>query len=213
MAPRVDRHGWQRARSLALDVECAARSHVPVLIIGEREAANTSVARLIHQQSGRSRFLQLNASSPDIASDLFGHAGRLRAGRDKPGVVEMLHGGTLLLHDVDRLDLSLVVPLQRFLESGATRRMGAERVQRRPDVRIISTISADSRDTGRLAGIPAPLFYRLNVLHLFIAALRDRPDDVSLGPRVGVGWAAGTPGTHSCTGCTPSVWRTLREPF
>ena len=114
VAPRVDRHAWRHARSLALDGECAARSHVPVLIIGEREAANTLVARLIHQQSGRSRFLQLNASSLDIASDLSGHAGRLRAGRDKPGVVEMLHGGTLLLHDVDRLDSrSALLPFER----------------------------------------------------------------------------------------------------
>ena len=180
VGPRLDGHAWWQAGSLALDVGCAARSDVPVLITGEREADTTLVARLIHQQSSRSQFLQLNASSADITSDLFGHAGRLRAGRDKPGMLEMLHGGTLLLHDVDRLHVSFVEPLQRFLESGDTRRLGAERVQGRPDVRIISTRTPDCQETGCPAGIPVPLFYRLNGIHLLIPARDKRFEDVSL---------------------------------
>ena len=162
----------------------AARAPFSVLIEGESGVGKELVARAIHQLSARRdrRFCDLNcAALPDelFEAELFGHARGAFTGAvaDRPGLFEEASGGTLFLDEVAELTLRAQAKLLRAVQQQEVRRVG-ESSLRRVDVRFVA--AANRLMTGEVeAGRFRPdLLYRLDVIHIRIAPLRERPEDV-----------------------------------
>jgi transcriptional regulator with GAF, ATPase, and Fis domain len=173
------------SRQLSLDIELAARSDAKVLITGETGVGKDVVARLIHKSSGRGRapLSTINcAGLPDalLESELFGHVKGSFTGafRDKAGLLEVADRGTAFLDEAGEMSLRMQGMLLRFLETGEVQRVGSERTARHVNVRILA---ATNRDLAQQIGAGAfreDLFYRLNVIRIHVAPLRDRRDDI-----------------------------------
>ena len=165
-------------------VECA-ETDSPVLILGETGTGKNHIARLIHEQSKRSRkpLQVINCGAfPDtlIEAELFGYARGAFTGADwrgKPGMLAVADGGTLVLDEIGDLPLPLQVKLLRFLDVGEIWPIGASR-PRRLDVRIIGATNTDLKAAIEAGRFRADLFYRLNVLTIHLPPLREHPDDV-----------------------------------
>jgi two-component system response regulator AtoC len=172
-------------RALDGDITAAARSDAKVLITGESGVGKEVAARLVHERSQRARLplVTINcAGLPDglLETELFGHVKGSFTGayRDKPGLLQVAHGGTIFLDEVGEMTLRMQALLLRFLETGEIQRVGAERLTDRVDVRVICATHRDLR--GRIVDgtFREDLFYRLNVIHVNILPLRERRDDI-----------------------------------
>jgi transcriptional regulator with PAS, ATPase and Fis domain len=167
------------------EVGYAARSDAKILITGESGVGKEVVARLIHRQSPRSRaqLVTINcAGLPDslLESELFGHVRGSFTGayRDKPGLLELAHNGTIFMDEVGEMSLRMQALLLRFLESGEIQRVGAERPQARVNVRVIAATNRNLTERIASKEFREDLYYRLNVIHLTIPPLRERREDV-----------------------------------
>lgn len=157
----------------------------PVLLLGETGAGKGIFSRLIHDTSARAvgPFLELNCGAiPDglIEAELFGYARGAFTGADprgKDGLVELAHGGTLLLDEIGDLPPGVQVKLLRFLESAEIWPVGAVR-SRRPNVRILAATNRDLDALMARGTFRRDLFYRLNVLTLRVPPLRERREDI-----------------------------------
>ncbi|OWW22535.1 sigma 54-interacting transcriptional regulator [Noviherbaspirillum denitrificans] len=159
----------------------------PLLIVGETGTGKELVAQACHAASPRSSapFLALNcAALPEslAESELFGYmsgafTGAQRGG--KPGLIEMADGGTVFLDEIGEMSLYLQAKLLRFLNDGKFRRIGSDR-EIKVNVRIISATHRNLAKMVAEGAFREDLFYRLNVLHLEVPALRERPDDILL---------------------------------
>ena len=167
------------------ELEYAARSDAKILITGESGVGKEVLARLIHKQSNRARaqLVTINcAGLPDslLESELFGHVRGSFTGayRDKPGLLETAHNGTIFMDEVGEMSLRMQALLLRFLESGEIQRVGAERAQARVDVRVIAATNRNLTDRISTKEFREDLYYRLNVIHLTMPPLRERRDDI-----------------------------------
>jgi transcriptional regulator with PAS, ATPase and Fis domain len=174
-------------RAIQKDVACAARCDAKVLITGESGVGKEVVARLIHQSSDRSHnpLMTINcAGLPEslLESELFGHVRGSFTGahRDKVGLLQMAAGGTLLMDEVGEMSLRMQALLLRFLETGEIQKVGSDGAQGRVDVRIIAATNQNLLDQIATKCFREDLYYRLNVIHLMIAPLRERRDDIPL---------------------------------
>lgn len=157
---------------------------VPVLLEGETGTGKTVVARQIHHHSPRATgpfiVLDCGAVAPTLlASELFGHrrGSFTGANEDRAGVLEMAHGGTLVLEEVGEMPLDLQPALLRCCESGTYARVGESR-QRKTDTRIIAATNRDLLARVRRGDFRADLFYRLAVVRLHVPSLRQRVEDI-----------------------------------
>jgi len=167
-------------------IELAARSSAPVLILGERGTGKELVAAAIHSGSTRARgpLEKLNcAAVPEglIESELFGHeAGSFTgATKQRRGKFERAHGGTLFLDEVGDMPPQMQAKLLRVLQEGEVERVGAGSIVN-VDVRVVAATNKSLEaeiDAGRFR---ADLFDRLNVVPLRVPALAERSDDVPL---------------------------------
>jgi transcriptional regulator with PAS, ATPase and Fis domain len=163
----------------------AARSDAKVLLTGESGVGKEVVARLVHRESARrsAPFVTINcAGVPDtlLESELFGHERGSFTGayRDKPGLLETGDRGTVFLDEIGEMSVRMQGMLLRFLETGELQRVGAARVQKRVDVRIIAATNRNLLDRIREGAFREDLYYRLNVIHIGIPPLRERHDDI-----------------------------------
>ncbi len=172
------------ARAINEEIGLAARSDAKVLITGESGVGKEVVATLIHQRSARrlARLVTVNcAGVPDslLESELFGHVRGSFAGayRDKPGILEAAHNGTAFLDEVGEMSLRTQATLLRFLEAGVLQRVGTVHANARVNVRIVA---ATNRDFGALTSgaFRQDLYYRLNVIRIYVPALRERREDI-----------------------------------
>src|SRR5436190_7554629 len=164
----------------------AARADAKVLITGESGVGKEIVARLIHRYSARSSrpFVAINcAGVPDslLESELFGHVRGSFTGayRDKPGLFEQAHGGTIFMDEVGEMSLRMQALLLRFLEDGDIHRVGADRRSGTVNVRVVAATNRVLLDRIAAGTFREDLYYRLNVIHLVIPPLRDRRDDIA----------------------------------
>jgi DNA-binding NtrC family response regulator len=177
-------------KSVAIDtVRCeiakAAPSHAKVLILGETGVGKEVVARSIHDQSARRNrpFVAINCSGiPEtlLESELFGHTRGSFTGayRDKPGVIRQAQGGTLFLDELGEMSLRMQAMLLRFAETGEIHAVGSDRPAHSSDVRLITATNRDLRERIAAGAFREDLYYRLNVIRIEVAPLRDRADDV-----------------------------------
>jgi len=174
------------SRSLDGDITAAARSDAKVLITGESGVGKEVAAQLIHDRSPRrsQTLCALNcAGLPDslLESQLFGHVkgSFTDAYRDKPGLLQQAHKGTLFLDEVGEMSLRMQALLLRFLETGEVQPIGADhRTTDRVDVRVICATNRNLRERITTGDFREDLYYRLNVIHVHILPLRERRDDI-----------------------------------
>ncbi len=160
------------------------KTEEPVLITGESGTGKELIARAIHVHGPRAKqaFLSENCAALTdtlLESELFGHVKGSFTGadRDKKGLFELAHKGTLFLDEVGDMSPEMQKKLLRALQEGEIRPVGGKAV-RKVDVRIVS---ASNKVLGRLvrAGeFREDLFYRLRVLTVDLPPLRDRKEDI-----------------------------------
>jgi DNA-binding NtrC family response regulator len=162
----------------------AASSEAPVLIVGETGTGKELCARAIHILSTRRNFAFIPvdcATLPEhlFENELFGHirGAFTDARQDQKGLVELARRGTLFLDEIDSLSPSAQAKLLRFLQEHTYRPLGSEQFFK-ADVRIVAASNRNLEDLVRLKEMRSDLFFRLDVLRLQIAPLRERPDDV-----------------------------------
>ena len=161
------------------------RSDAKVLITGESGVGKEVVARLIHRKSSRNHapLVTINcAGLPDalLETELFGHVrgSFTDAYRDKSGLLETAHGGTILMDEVGEMSLRMQAVLLRFLENGEIQRLGAGHSQAGVDVRVMAATNSNLLDRIASKQFREDLYYRLNIIHLIIPPLRDRREDI-----------------------------------
>ncbi len=161
-----------------------ARSEAPVLVTGESGTGKEVIARHLHQKSLRKDkpFVAVNcAAIPDnlLESELFGHEKGAFTGAvaRRIGKFEEAHGGTLLLDEISEMDVRLQAKLLRALQERVIDRVGGTQPVK-VDLRIIATSNRNLADAVREGSFREDLFYRLNVVHLRLPALRERPGDI-----------------------------------
>jgi len=163
-----------------------AACDAPVLIEGETGTGKELAARAIHYQSVRQNgpFIPVNCGAiPDslIESELFGHRkGAFTDAREnQPGLVTLAEGGTLFLDEVDALSPKGQVTLLRFLQDQEFRPLGSRRVEH-GNVRVLAASNASLPLLAERGTFRADLLYRLRILCLELAPLRERRGDVGL---------------------------------
>lgn len=168
-----------RALKHAIKVSSADSS---VLILGESGVGKGLFADLIHLRSKRAEkpLIKINCGAiPEtlIESELFGHEKGAFTGAQsaKPGHLELADGGVLFLDEVAELPLSSQVKLLRFLEDGRVTRLGATKSQT-VDVRILAATHRNLEEMVEQKEFRLDLYYRLNVIPLYIPALKERRD-------------------------------------
>ncbi|HSQ74539.1 MAG TPA: sigma-54 dependent transcriptional regulator [Bacteroidota bacterium] len=168
---------------LGEDVERCARSDAAVLITGPSGTGKELVATNIHYRSHRKleNFVPVNCGGiPQelVESELFGYVKGAFTGATgaKAGLFETAHGGTLFLDEVSELPLSAQVKLLRVLQDGEIEKIGRTGTLR-VDVRIIAATNKDLQREVEEKRFREDLFFRLNVLPMYVPPLRDRPDD------------------------------------
>jgi DNA-binding NtrC family response regulator len=169
------------------DAHALATTDSKVLITGESGVGKEVLARLIHRSSRRGHLpmVTLNcAGVPDslLESELFGHTrgSFTDAHRDRRGLLEVAHGGTVLLDEVGEMSMRMQGLLLRFLENGEIQRIGSEKANTIVDVRVIAATNRNLLEQVKRKEFREDLYYRLNIVHLIIPPLRDRREDIKL---------------------------------
>ncbi len=164
--------------------EQVARSEAPVLVTGESGTGKEVIARFLHHKSARRDrpMVAVNcAAIPDnlLESELFGHEKGAFTGAvaRRIGKFEEASGGTLLLDEISEMDVRLQAKLLRALQERMIDRVGGAGPVK-VDIRIIATSNRNLADEVRKGTFREDLLYRLNVVHLKMPALRERPQDV-----------------------------------
>ncbi|XBO86531.1 sigma 54-interacting transcriptional regulator [Bacillus licheniformis] len=161
----------------------ATRTSSSILIVGDTGTGKELFAQSIHNGSQRSTgpFISQNcAALPEslVEGLLFGTVkGAFTGAIDRPGLFEQADGGTLLLDEINSLDLSLQAKLLRAIQEKTIRRIGASK-DTPIDVRIIATMNEDPVDAVSGQRLRKDLYYRLSVVTLFIPPLKDRKEDI-----------------------------------
>src|SRR5215471_2072200 len=163
----------------------AARGSSTVLITGESGTGKELVARAIHETSERKgAFVPVNCAAIPaelMESELFGHTGQAFTGarQARAGLFESADEGTLFLDEIGEMPLAVQPKLLRVLQEGRARRVGADR-EREVNVRVIAATNRDLEKEVSEGRFRDDLYWRLNVIHLHIPPLRERPFDIPL---------------------------------
>jgi transcriptional regulator with PAS, ATPase and Fis domain len=155
-----------------------------VLITGESGTGKELIAKLIHHSSPRRQrpFVAVSCATLSetlIESELFGHdrGAFTNAIKDRPGRFELAEGGTIFLDDIDDVPLAMQVKLLRVLQNRVVERLGAVRAIP-VDVRVITGSKRDLRKLVADGTFREDLFYRLNVIPIYLPPLRERSEDI-----------------------------------
>jgi Nif-specific regulatory protein len=161
-----------------------ASSRATCLLLGETGTGKELIAKAIHFNSPRAEkpFIRVNCgalSGTLLESELFGHVKGAFTGaiKDKVGRFEAAHGGTLFLDEIGTIDTSLQVKLLRVLQEREFERVGDNRTMK-VDVRIIAATNLDLQDEVAKGRFRDDLYYRLNVVTIYLPPLRNRREDI-----------------------------------
>ncbi len=163
-------------------VEKLGKGRWPALILGETGTGKEAVARAIHDANPTGPFVTIDCSSlvgPLMESELFGHAKGAFTGAfaSKIGLIEAANGGTAFFDEIGELPLELQAKLLRVLQEKEFRPIGSLQTKR-SDFRIVAATNRDLAKEVAKGTFREDLYYRLNVVSVRIAPLRDRKDDL-----------------------------------
>jgi DNA-binding NtrC family response regulator len=182
------------------DIELVGRSHafievmkqvgrvaatgLPVFLTGESGTGKELVASTLHRRSGRAdkTFVAVNCGAIPaelIESELFGHVKGSFTGadRDRRGLWEEAHEGTVFLDEITETSLSFQVKLLRVLQEGEVRRVGSNQTQR-VSARVIASSNRDVEAEVKAGRFREDLYYRLNAVSIMLPPLRERREDI-----------------------------------
>lgn len=174
----------RRIYDLAIRIACV---DTPILIHGESGVGKEVLANFIYRNSQRREqpFIKINcAAIPEtlLESELFGYAeGAFTGARKggKPGVFEVANGGTLFLDEIGEVPATVQVKLLRVLQDQEITMVGANKPIKF-DTRLIFATNRNLEDEVKAGRFREDLYYRINVVPIFIPPLRDRPEDISI---------------------------------
>jgi transcriptional regulator with PAS, ATPase and Fis domain len=158
------------------------KSRFPVLILGETGTGKEVAARAIHNIEGRGPFVVVDCSSlvgPLMESELFGYAKGAFTGahNHKLGLLDAANGGTAFFDEIGELPLELQMKLLRVLQEKEFRAIGSV-AQRTSNFRVIAATNRDLAAEVEAKRFRQDLYYRLNVMRLRLAPLRERKEDI-----------------------------------
>ncbi|MFA3783664.1 sigma-54 interaction domain-containing protein [Melioribacteraceae bacterium 4301-Me] len=161
-----------------------ACTDVPVLIEGETGTGKEMIANAIQATSKRrkEKFIKVNCSvlPPNLlASELFGHTkgAFTDAVKDRIGRFELADKGTIFLDEIGEMPLQMQALLLRVIQEGTFERLG-ESITRKVDVRIIAATNINIKEAIKNGSFREDLYYRLNVVPIYLPPLRARKDDI-----------------------------------
>jgi DNA-binding NtrC family response regulator len=165
-------------------IQQAAPTTVPVLVTGETGTGKELAVRALHRLSARFEgpFIAINcAALPEslIESELFGHEKGAFTGalERRAGCFEQAQGGTILLDEIGDMPIGTQAKLLRVLEDSNVRRLGGKN-QIVVDVRVVAATNRAPEDAIHSQQLREDLYYRLNVFHIALPALRDHKEDI-----------------------------------
>jgi DNA-binding NtrC family response regulator len=167
-------------------IDTISQTDSTVLITGESGTGKELIARAVHNKSPRrnKEFISINCGAlPEnlLESELFGHikGSFTDAYKDKEGLFEQADEGTLFLDEIAEMSQKMQVKLLRAIQERKIRRVGSNN-EIEVDVRIISATNKDLSEEMKKGEFRSDLFYRLNVISIFIPPLRERKADIPL---------------------------------
>ncbi|MDY2825267.1 MAG: sigma-54 dependent transcriptional regulator [Treponema sp.] len=167
-------------------IQKVAPSKASVLITGETGVGKELVARSIHKFSPRKdkEMIIVNCSALSeslLESELFGHEKGAFTGADylKKGRFELAHGSTIFLDEIGEINAATQVKLLRVLQEKKFERVGGQETIE-VDVRVVAATNRNLEEEVKAGRFREDLYYRLNVVHIEVPALRERKDDIPL---------------------------------
>lgn len=174
----------EKMKSLLEQADKVAPRDTTVLILGESGSGKEVIAQYLHQKSPRNSypFVAVNCAALSenlLESELFGHEKGAFSGAHAQhiGRFEQAHEGTLFLDEVGEMSAALQAKLLRALQERKFERVGGE-VTIEVDVRVIAATNRDLKQEVDRGNFRQDLYYRLSVFPLYLAPLRERPDDI-----------------------------------
>ncbi len=203
-----------------LEVFCklqkVATTDISVLITGETGTGKELIAREIHRRSNRASgpFVVINCGAiPEnlIESELFGHVKGAFTGAvaSRPGKFQVANGGTLFLDEIGELPLNLQVKLLRALQERIVFRVGDSKPEK-VDIRVVAATNRVLEEEIRAGRFREDLYYRLNVVNIYLPALRERGDDVLIIAKALLSKHAEELGAH-VQGFTPQALTAIKK--
>jgi Nif-specific regulatory protein len=167
-----------------VEVHQAAPSRATVLLRGESGTGKEAIARAVHYLSPRkdAPFIKVNCAALTeslLESELFGHEKGAFTGAvgERKGRFELAHGGTLFLDEIGDISASFQAKLLRVLQEREFERVGGSRPVK-VDVRLICATNRDLERMVQRGEYRADLYFRINVVNIFLPPLRERRDDI-----------------------------------
>jgi two-component system, NtrC family, response regulator GlrR len=161
-----------------------AECDVCVLIVGETGTGKELIARSLHYLSPRTNkpFVPVNCGAIPVdlvENELFGHekGAYTSAAFSQKGLIQEANGGTLFLDEIDSLPLNSQVKLLRFLQDKEYRLLGSAKLHK-ADIRIIAASNSNLEQLSSEGKFRLDLYYRLNVMQIFLPPLKERIDDI-----------------------------------
>ncbi len=174
-----------RMKSIFESMTYLAKTDSSIILYGESGVGKDVLANYIHSNSARSKeiFLPVNCSaipSELMEAEFFGYEKGAFTGADrngKLGILEMGDGGTVFLDEIGDLPPLMQAKLLRFLDSGEIKKLGGTGIIY-SNVRIIAATNRDLAKMVKEGTFREDLYYRLNIIPVYIPPLRERPDDI-----------------------------------
>jgi DNA-binding NtrC family response regulator len=173
-------------RKVLKDIESVAQSNSSVVITGESGTGKELVARAIHSNSPRKFFPLVSVhcgalTESLLESELFGHEKGAFTGAmyNRKGRFEMADNGTIFLDEIATISTKMQIDLLRVLESKKFVRVGGNK-EISSDFRVICATNRDLKSMVEKGTFREDLYYRLNVVNIFVPPLRDRIEDIPL---------------------------------